>query len=124
MSALFVAMLSMITANPTVTNLRCEYMARPLAVETQTPRLSWNTLVSGQNWRQSAYQVLVASRPELLHDDKGDLWDSGIVHSDASIQVEYKGKSLNSKQRVYWKVRVWDGASKESTWSKPQEFEM
>jgi alpha-L-rhamnosidase len=36
--------------------------------------------------------VLVASSPDLLAKDQGDLWDSKKVASDQSIQVEYAGK--------------------------------
>lgn len=126
MSALLVAMLSIMPnlANPSVVNLQCEYAVRPLAVETQVPRLSWNTQFAGKDWKQSAYQVLVASRPELLSKDNGDLWDSGKVLSDSSIQVEYKGKQLEPRQRCFWKVRVYDASGTVSGWSKPQEWEM
>jgi alpha-L-rhamnosidase len=57
--------------------------------------------------KQTAYQILVASSEELLKQDKGDLWDSGKVMSDQSVNVEYAGKSLTSNQRCFWKVRVW-----------------
>ena len=40
--------------------------------------------------KQTSYQVLMASTPELLGKVKGDLWDSGKVASDQHIQVEYK----------------------------------
>ena len=126
MSALFVAILSIMSANatPTVVNLQCEYATRPLAIETNSPRLSWNTQFAGKNWKQSGYQILVASRPELLAIDKGDLWDSGKVVSDASIQIEYKGKKLESRKSCFWKVRVWDVSDIPSAWSKAQEWQM
>ena len=126
MSALLVAILSLMTpsASPNVTNLQCEYAAKPLAVETLVPRLSWNTVFAGKDWKQSAYQVLVASSLSNLNADKADLWDSGQVSSAESIQVEYKGKRLQSRQECFWKVRVWDAAGVASTWSKPQEWQM
>ena len=126
MSALLIAVLSIMApnVNPTVVNLQCEYATRPLAVETALPRLSWNTQFAGKNWKQSAYQILVASNSENLAKDKGDLWDSGKILSDASIQIEYKGRELESRKRCFWKVRVWDGSGSASNWSKPQEWEM
>ncbi|HVT13787.1 MAG TPA: family 78 glycoside hydrolase catalytic domain [Fimbriimonadaceae bacterium] len=108
---------------PSVGNLTCEYVARPLAVESAAPRLGWVTRYSGKNWRQSAYRILVASSPERLAHDEGDLWDSGRVATDASIQIPYDGKTLRPRQACYWKVRVWDGSG-ESPWSKPAEWEM
>jgi len=111
-----VAMLSCIPAASAadLTNLRCEYRDNPLGIDAEKPRLSW--VIGNENLkletgvrgiRQSAYQVLVASTPELLKKDKGDLWDSGKVASDQSIQVEYAGKPLVSGQHCFWKVKVW-----------------
>ena len=51
-------------------------------------------------------------------------WDSGKVDSDQSIQVEYAGPPLMSRQRCEWKVRVWDAEGKPSAWSEPAVWEM
>src|SRR5688572_27970518 len=75
--------------NPT--QLKCEYRENPLGVEAANPRLTWLLEAPGRGNRQTAYQVLVASAPELLNQDKGDLWDSGKTTSDQSAQVEYAG---------------------------------
>jgi len=112
-----------------VANLRCEYREQPLGIDVAKPRLSWviaersqKTEIRGQ--KQTAYQVLVAASPELLAEDKGDLWDSGKVASDQSIQVEYAGQPLASRMRCFWKVRVWDKAGKASAWSQPALWTM
>lgn len=111
-------------AAPSLSDLRCEYLLNPLAVETKAPRLSWNTVAEGRDWRQAAYQILVASDAAALARNRGDLWDSGRVASDASIQIPYAGKALGSRQRCFWKVRVWDRAGNASDWSKAQTWEM
>ena len=110
-----------------VTNLRCEYRENPLGIDVLKPRMSWileersqNSGVRSQNIGarglcQTAYQILVASSEELLAKDKGDLWDSGKVASDQSIQVEYAGQPLASRQQCYWKVRVWLASSSPQT---------
>ena len=111
-----------------VTNLRCEYRENPLGIDVEKPRLSWKLETGNRKpergIRQAAYQVLVASTPELLAQDKGDLWDSGKVASDQSIQVEYAGKPLVSRQQCFWKVHVWlasrslgEGWSQSATWT-------
>jgi len=99
------------------THLRCEYRENPLGIDVEKPRLSWVIEDRGQKSdvrgrRQTAYQVLVASSEELLRKNKGDLWHSGKVASDQSIQVEYQGKPLESRMYCHWKVRVWLAASK------------
>jgi len=99
-------------------DLRCEYLVNPLGIDATEPRLSW-TLESGQRGQaQTAYRILVASDPKLLAQDTGDLWDSGKVASDQSIQIAYAGRPLESQVRYYWKVRVWDTDGEPSSWSK------
>jgi alpha-L-rhamnosidase len=105
----------------TLDNLRCEYRVNPLGIGEREPRLSWVMKDdSGKRGAaQSAYQILVASAPEKLARDEADLWDSGCVRSEKSIQIVYKGRALEARDRCYWKVRVWDQEEKESPWSAP-----
>ena len=89
-----------------VENLRCEYLENPLGVDVAKPRLSWVLKDDERGQKQTAYQILVASTPEILAKDQGDLWDSGKISGDRSIQVEYAGKLLESQSACHWKVRV------------------
>ncbi len=107
-----------------VGGLHCEYLTDLLGVDTPQPRLSWLLESTQRGECQTAYQVLVASSPERLGHDKGDLWDSGKVASDQSIQVKYAGKPLSSRQPCYWKVRVWDKNGRASDWSQPAFWTM
>ena len=104
--------------------LRCEYNLNPLGIDTPRPRLSWIVQSDERGQRQTAYRVLVASSPEVLAQDRGDLWDSGRVASDCSVQVEYAGRPLRCEERCYWKVRLWDKDGKASRWSSPAEWTM
>ena len=88
--------------------LQCEYRANPLGLDAPQPRLSWLLESSERGQRQSAYQVLAATSPDLLSKGKADLWDSGKVPSGESVHVVYGGQPLRAGQRVYWKVRAWD----------------
>ncbi len=111
-------------ADMRVANLRCEYLPNPLAIETTRPRLYWTLESKQRNQTQSAYQILVASAPEELKADRGDLWDSGKVVSDQSIHVAYNGKPLHSGQAAWWKVKTWDKQGRESAFSSPAHWEM
>ncbi len=109
------------------TDLRCEYRQNPLGIDSLQPRLSWKVesrIPSGRGWVESAYQILVASREDLLGHDQGDLWDTGKMSSDQSIQLPYGGKPLSSGEQVWWKVRVWDKDGKASAWSEPARWSM
>jgi alpha-L-rhamnosidase len=117
-----------------LTHLRCEYRDNPLGIDTPKPRLSWvignskfkiqNSTSDSRGQRQTAYQVLVASTPELLAKDQGDLWDSKKVVSDQSIHVEYAGRPLDPRMLCHWKLRVWLNDGKVSEWSQPAVWSM
>lgn len=110
-----------------VVSLSCEDGVNPLGIDVARPRLSWTlqaTKVGARGLRQSAYQILVATSPDKLRGQDGDLWNSGKVDSDRSIQVEYAGKALASRTRCWWKVRAWDQSGKPSSWSEPAAWSM
>jgi len=51
-----------------------------------------------------------------------DVWESGKVLSDSSVQFAYKGAPLASGTRYTWQVRAWDRSGKASPWSAPAFF--
>ncbi|HZL77256.1 MAG TPA: glycoside hydrolase family 78 protein [Candidatus Limnocylindrales bacterium] len=108
----------------TVGSLGCEHRENPLGVDVSQPRLSWILESSQRADRQMAYQILAASGKALLKQDQGDLWDSGKVASDETIQIPYAGKPLKSSRQVFWKVRMWDANDKVSAWSSPATWTM
>jgi alpha-L-rhamnosidase len=108
-------------------DLRCEYRKNPLGIDRTSPRLSWKLQAAPnaiRGLKQAAFQVLVASTEQALHAGSRDLWDSGKVASDQSINVPYAGKPLESRQRCWWKVRYWDQDGKISSWSEPAMWSM
>jgi alpha-L-rhamnosidase len=105
-----------------VAELTCEYLVNPLGIDMEQPRLSWKIAQTGdapKNQKQTAYRILVASSSEALANDRGDVWDSGKIHSGQSIQTLYEGAHLKSMQRYWWKVKIWSNHSGESEWSEP-----
>jgi hypothetical protein len=105
-------------------NLRCEYAVNPMGVDVPHPRLFWMDKSEARGQNQSAYRLLAASSMEKLANDEGDLWDSGKVDSDETIQIPYAGRPLKSAAQVFWKVRVWDNAGRASGWSQPATWTM
>lgn len=103
--------------------LRCEHAANPVAIDVARPRLSWRLESPERADVQTAYRILAASAPTLLDDDRADLWDSGTVSSSRTLGVEYQGRTLESSQRVFWKVRAWDKAGRASAWSEAAGWE-
>ncbi|HCO96588.1 MAG TPA: hypothetical protein DIU00_22055 [Phycisphaerales bacterium] len=107
-----------------VSQLRCEYLDNPLGIDEREPRLSWIVTSEARGQRQTAYQIRVASDIDKLLSGKADLWDSGKVASDETVNVVYQGKPLVSRQRCFWQVRVWDKNSNVSKWSSSARWSM
>jgi alpha-L-rhamnosidase len=110
--------------SPSIVHLRVEYTENPLGVDARAPRLSWQMSSSTKGAAQSAYQIRVASAPDALRDSRGLLWDSGRVSSSESRFVPYQGPSLQSRQRYYWQVKIWDQSGRDLGWSSEAWWEM
>ena len=101
--------------------LTCENLKDPQVVDVLNPRLSWIN-EPGSDTRgisQTAYEIRVSSNRKDLIADKADLWNSGKINSDASINIKYNGAALKSRQDCWWQVRVWDNKGQRSGWSDP-----
>ena len=81
--------------------LRTEYLNNPLGVDFRCPRLMWNC--DGVT-KQTAYQIATEN------------WDSGKVESNL-MHAEYP-LDLNDRERVVWKVRLWDENGDPGEWSE------
>jgi len=102
--------------------LRCEGLVNPLGIDRALPRLSWVVPPGERGLAQSAYQILVADRPEVLAANRGNLWDPGKVASSESQWIPYAGSPLAKGLRCWWKVRAWDQAGAPSPWSAQASF--
>ena len=92
--------------------LRVDNLKTPLGIDDAAPRFSWQLQDPARGARQTAYEVQVASNAELLRQGKADMWDSGRVGSDASLNVRYEGHAVAPSTRYFWRVKVWDAAGK------------
>ncbi|MFT4806158.1 MAG: alpha-L-rhamnosidase, partial [Psychroserpens sp.] len=95
------------TSNLSIEGLTCDYQTSPLGIDNSSPRFGWKIVSDSlTDIDQTAYQILVATSVELLNKNIADVWDSELISSEQSIQIPFEGKSLQSSQRYYWKVRV------------------
>lgn len=100
-------------------DLTTEYLINPLGIDALSPRLSWKCI---EGKRQTAYQIQAAENKAKLDSGKL-LWDSGIVKSDESLNIEYQGK-LHTGDSVVWWVRLKDESGDFGEWSEMAHFEM
>lgn len=103
--------------------LKVQNMDTPVGVCTRKPVFSY-CLISSEHEKgekeilQGAYRILVSSEPQRLEQDQGDLWDSGIVKSSSVSGIVYEGKMPGARQRLWWKVKVWNQKGEELGWSE------
>ncbi len=103
-----------------ISDITINYTKVPLGIDTH-PVFGWRVSSKRFESSQSAYQIKVYSSKEAANSKKGDMWDSGMVHSSQSRSVPYGGSRLASVSTYYCTVRVWDNRY-ESVESEPLEF--
>ena len=86
------------------------------------PFFGWNIHSDLQNTVQNSYRILVSSNIDSLRKGKGDLWDTGKVLSDESLNILYGGKPLEPDKVYFWKVQIGDNHGNESSFSEPSHF--
>ncbi|MEM6844964.1 MAG: family 78 glycoside hydrolase catalytic domain [Bacteroidota bacterium] len=91
------------------------------AVNDPLPEYSW--VVPDGAVRQQGYQLLVASSPEKLAQNIGDVWNSGQARGNESANVSHQGEPLNPNTTYYWKVRIWDEGNRVTNYSEPHSFQ-
>lgn len=107
-----------------VIELKCEYQSNPIGIAETKPRFSWIIQSDQRGEKQKAYQIIVSSTADLLNKNQGDIWNSGKIKADQSIQVKYAGKQLQSRMKCYWRVRIWDQDGNPTDWSEQAFWSM
>ena len=110
-------------SNP-IDKLTVEYLTNPEGIDTEKPRLSWQLSSNERGFKQQAYRIIVSSSLDLLKKDSGDIWDSGKVPSNETVNIPYGGSELKSGREYFWKVMIWDGKGSELSWSNPAKWSM
>ena len=120
--AALTAVLTLHSHAVTPLDLKADGKTDPLAA-LDAPRLSWRIESDQRGVRQTAWQILVASKPELLEEGKANLWNSGKIAMERTPFVRYAGINPDYGKPCFWKVRVWTDGEKPSEWSEPAFWE-
>ncbi len=104
-----------------VNDLMTEYLSDPLGVDIPNPRFTWKLSSGSRGISQEAYQVTVSSSKKNLKKNQADIWDSGRILSDRSVNIEYEGVPLESNRVYYWRICIWTNTAKK-IYSKPAIF--
>lgn len=116
-----------VTGSIQPTELTVEQRRDPEGLASDRPRFGWwptalDPLARGLG--QTGYRLRVASRAELLLEERADLWDSGLVNGRECVDIEYRGEPLRSGQQAFWQVQLADERGRLSAWSAPARFSL
>ena len=121
--ALFCSTLFAAIPKPGPTGLMVEFLRNPSlgSVNTSVPNFSWIVNGSGKELQQQ-YQILVATSAKKLEAGVGEVWNSGMVTSNESVNIKYGGLPLKSTTTYYWRVTIWKSQKRRALISEIQEF--
>jgi alpha-L-rhamnosidase len=102
-----------------------ENQVNPISIDALTPRFSWQLAAGDKRGvMQTAYEIRAAKNYNHVKSGRRLVWNTGKIHSDQSVYIAYKGDPLESGQKYYWQVRVWDNSGKASDWTEPSSWRM
>jgi len=93
--------------------LTTEYLTNPIAIDTLTPRLSWQL----QSLDPRATALVQTAYHLEVYAGTRCVWNSGTVPSAQSINILYAGIPLTSSTVYRWRVRTWTTGSDAAPWS-------
>ena len=95
-------------------------MFQPASIMANHPSFSWR--LPSEVKEQNSYRVLVATKPELLHEGMADVWDSGEVASSGCSGIVCGGKELSPGTVYYWTVKVAADNNGFTGYASPKSF--
>jgi len=104
-----------------ITDLKCENLTSPNAIDNTKPHFSWK-IKSDLPMHQQSYEIQVASDSSLMIDGTANLWNSGRIDTSLTVMVPYNGTALTARSLCYWRVRVWDEQGAASDWTPIARF--
>ncbi|MGJ8691816.1 MAG: family 78 glycoside hydrolase catalytic domain [Thalassotalea sp.] len=113
---------NMLKTDPVINLKVGEGFVNPIGYYEAKPRFSWQLSQQSSAQLQTAYQIQVAKSADFNQQER--LWDSLKVQSTQNAWIRYQGQKLQSRQKVYWRVKIWDETDQASTWSDINHLEL
>lgn len=101
--------------------LMVEFIRQPSVVPVLDLKPEFTWIVPAKAEFQSGYRILVASSSENFKKGVGDVWDSGEITGNNSVENEC-GKQLEPGKTYFWKVMIRDNKGNPSRYSDIQSF--
>ena len=105
-----------------VYDLETDQATNPLGIDNTSPTLSWKIQSNRDSVFQTSFQIQIAISKYDLINEENLLVDKKINNDFNAFQVQ--NLDLVSRQRYWWRVKVWDNYGATSTWSAANWWEM
>lgn len=96
-----------------VDHLLCEYLERPIGIDTEIPRFKWKLKSNKEGVKQKSYYIVVGIDSLEVAKGNGAMWQYKAENNGASL-IEYKGKKLQPFTKYYWGVQIVDNRNTKS----------
>ena len=80
--------------------LTCDFLTQPLGIDSTKPRFAWKLKDGRTGAKQTAYEILVSSKPGQNGNLNGDVWDSGRVTSEQSVNASVRREGPSHRKRA------------------------
>lgn len=102
-----------------VEQLKVQGMTNPLVVDAPEPTFSWIVTSDERAVKQTSYRIVVSADAEGTQE----VWDSGVISGDNTVNVPSTGISLVPEHRYYWHVTVQDNKGDEAVSTEAAWFD-
>lgn len=112
--------------NIDIENMRCEYQAAPMGIDSPAPRFTWNYTTSNEDeteFSQNSYQLCIATREQDLGNSSENSWQSDTIYSGIPYAIYQGAKKLKPRTHYYWQVTAWDKTGNHKITSPISSFE-
>lgn len=100
-----------------IKELTLDHTIHPMAFDT-SPRVGWIAECSHSNAIQTKYHIQISVTEEF----EDLVWDSGVVDSEQSANIETKGLNLIPSSRYFVRAKIWNNCQEITPWSAPIAF--
>ncbi len=107
---------------PKAIELRTDNVSNPVGIGLN-PYFGWKITDTDKEELQTAFQILIATHPDLLREGKADVWNSGKTQS-SQINFVYLNENipLVADTKYYWTVKLWDKMNEAGEFAAPASF--
>lgn len=107
--ACFMVTMTTLHAALNVEKLQVENLTAPMGIDVTNPQFSWQLVSDQRHVVQTNYCITVT-------DESGaEMWNSGVVDSDAQYGIAYEGRALTSCTPYTWTLTVTDNHGEQAT---------